>query len=366
MSETVNRYQELIKKAWNSSRPTAALFELTYRCNHLCTFCNNPIDRFQPGQPRPVAQREMTTEEIFLALRKLRDLNVLFLTLSGGEPLVHRDFFPIAEEAGRLGFAVRVFSNGYLIDRPMAQRIRALNPIEVSISIHGADAPTHEALTRIPGSFDKTVNAVRILKELGMNVMLKTPITKLNCWQMLDIYRLASGLGAHFIFDPVITPRFDGVQDPLALSPPDEFWRAFWGPEYNELRKGKLTEPHPFEDGTEASCGTGRNSLMIDPYGNIFPCSLWYRNLGNIVRDDLTDLWVNSPVLHEIRKTTKKIKSEIVPSQENGEFVHWCAAIAEQMTGDPTKPYPQAMTHARFQAEAWKEANQGSALKVIQ
>src|SRR6266705_6828842 len=134
--------QEIIERNWSRAVPMSALFELTFVCNHACSFCYNS----------PTGQKEMTTQEVFEALQKLADFNILYLTLTGGEPLVRRDFFEIARKARDLGFALRIYSSAFLIDQAMAKRIRDVaNPIEMEISIHGAQAETHEKLTFVAG-----------------------------------------------------------------------------------------------------------------------------------------------------------------------------------------------------------------------
>ncbi|HUC43831.1 MAG TPA: radical SAM protein, partial [Candidatus Sulfotelmatobacter sp.] len=175
-AEQVTPYRRIVEKAFADAIPLSAQIELTFRCNHLCTFCYNS----------PTGRREMTTPEIFDALRKIADFGVLYLTLTGGEALCHKDFFKIADETRRLGMALRLYTNGYLIADPaMAKRIAALKPVEVEISIHGARPETHEALTRIKGSFDKTVRGIENLVKEGIRVGLKTPITKLNQNELL-------------------------------------------------------------------------------------------------------------------------------------------------------------------------------------
>src|SRR5213594_1430176 len=192
-----NALQEITLRNWNRAVPMSALLELTFVCNHACTFCYNS----------PTGQKELTTAEILDALQKLADFNILYLTLTGGEPLVRRDFFDIARAARGLGFALRIYSNAFLIDEAMAKRIKEVaNPIEMEISIHGAKAETHEKLTCVPGSFQRVVNAVRHLRAEGIKVNLKCPITRDNQEEVLDLYRLSVELGAFIIFDPVITP----------------------------------------------------------------------------------------------------------------------------------------------------------------
>ncbi len=211
--------QKLVTKNWNRAVPMSALFELTFVCNHACSFCYNC----------PTGQKEMTTAEIFEALRKLADFNVLYLTLTGGEPLVRKDFFEIARRARELGFALRIYTNGYLIDEAMAKRIKEIaNPIEMEISIHGAKPETHERLTCVPGSLQRVIDAVKHLRAQGIKVNLKCPMTCDNQEEVLDMYRLAQSLEANIIFDPVFTPvaaqrgehqGAEGAQDDVAHLP---------------------------------------------------------------------------------------------------------------------------------------------------
>src|SRR5437867_1990989 len=192
-----NAYQEMVQSNWNRAVPMSALLELTFVCNHACSFCYNS----------PTGQKEMTTQEVFDSLEKLAAFNILYLTLTGGEPLVRRDFFEIAKRARELGFALRIYSNAYLIDEAMARKIREIaNPVEMEISIHGARPETHEKLTCVPGSLQKVIDAVKHLRKQGIKVNLKCPITRDNQDEVLDMHRLAEDLGAIIIFDPVITP----------------------------------------------------------------------------------------------------------------------------------------------------------------
>jgi AdoMet-dependent heme synthase len=345
-----NALQELTARNWSRAVPMAALFEITFVCNHACSFCYNC----------PTGQKEMTTAEMFAALRKLADFNILYLTLSGGEPLVRRDFFEIAAEARRLGFALRIYTNAFLIDAPMARRIRAIaNPMEVEISIHGARPETHEKLTCVPGSLQKVIDAVRHLKAEGIKAILKCPITRDNQEEVLDLYALARELGVQIIFDPVVTPRDDGDKDPLRQMATDEFLRKYWGDDaYAGARHEEV--PVPRHDGPgEAVCGTGRSSLAIDPYGNIYPCVQWRRKVANIREvDDLKEIWNSSPVLIEVRQAAVDMAQKVLKGCDSGGFCNFCLGVADLQTGDPQALYPQALKNAEYRLkayEAWKE-----------
>lgn len=348
-----NALERITASNWNNAVPMSALLELTFVCNHACSFCYNS----------PTGQREMTTAEVFDALQKLADFNILYLTLSGGEPLVRRDFFEIAGRARALGFAIRIYTNAFLIDAAMARRIKEVaNPMEVEISIHGATPATHETLTCVPGSLRKVIDAVRFLRAEGVKVILKSPITRANQHEVLDLYGLAQELGATIIFDPVITPRDDGDKDPLAMMATDEFLKAYWTDDaYAGARQEEVPLPRIDAPG-EAVCGTGRSALAIDPYGNIYPCVQWRRSAGNIKElKELKGMWRTSPVLIEVRKAAVDMADTLRAQKEAGQsggFCNFCLGVADLQTGDPMNYYPQAAKNAEFRLkayEAWKE-----------
>lgn len=336
----ITPYRRLVEKAFADAIPLSAQFELTFRCNHLCTFCYNA----------PEGRREMTTPEIFETLRKISDFGVLYLTMTGGEALCHKDFFKIAAEGRRLGMALRIYSNGYLLaDKAMVKRVADLHPMEVEISIHGAKAETHDALTRIKGSFDKTIQGLRNLKEAGIKVQLKCPITKLNQGELFQIRDIADELGFFMTFDAVITPKDDGNLDPLALRPDDDFLQKYWGEWYLDLHHGRLPPRtnHCASDGASANCGTGRSGFTIDPYGNILPCVAFRRPVANILEiESLSAIWGSSPVLKEVRDLAVDARSKL-NGLENGQYFQFCLGVAEKQVGDPLGIYPQADINAR-------------------
>jgi MoaA/NifB/PqqE/SkfB family radical SAM enzyme len=336
---SVNPYDRLVRKAFAEAIPLNCQIEITYRCNHLCSFCYNS----------PTGAPEMTTEQIFAALRKISDFGVLYVTLTGGEALCHKDFFKIAAEVRRLGMALRVYTNGFLLaDDKILSRLKALKPTEVEVSIHGARPETHDALTRIKGSFNKTVQAIDKLVSAGIKVGLKCPITKLNQNELFEIRDLGERFGLRVIFDAVITPKDDGNLDPLALRPDDEFVQRYWGEWYSELHRGE-TPPranHCAGD-TQANCGTARGGFTIDPYGNILPCVAFRRSAGNILEiDSFEEVWRTSPVLEEVRDLAVEAREKL-DEHPDGAYFQFCLGVAESQTGDPLRVYPQAEINAK-------------------
>ena len=344
---SVKTYQELVARAFNESRPLSAQWELTFKCNHLCGFCYNA----------PTGQREMTTAEIKKGLDKISEFGVLYLTLTGGEPMVRPDFFEICEYARQLGFALRVYSNGYLIDEARAKRLKDVQTFEVEISIHGARPETHDRLTGIRGSFEKVLAALENLRTHKIKTNLKCPITHLNQEELWDIWEIANRFGTSIAFDPVITPRDDGDKGPLAMSSTKEFLARFFSDEYKPLRYGREVTKRD-DTGIRANCGTGRTSFTIDPYGNIYPCVQWRRKWANIKDvENLAELWKTSEVLKHVRWAAEQIPQTTLKEKESGSFCTFCPGVAELQTGSPFKMYQQAemVAEARMTAYNAKE-----------
>jgi len=336
-----NAYTDLIARSWNSSMPMTALWEITYACNHKCSFCYNCPTK---------GARELTLDEMKVGLKKIADLGCVFLVLSGGEPLCRPDFFDIAWAGKKLGFAIRVYTNGYLVDEVVARKFKELMPFEIEISFHGSNPESFDKLTGIPGSFHRVLQGIKNLRAHDLKVNLKTPITKWNQEELRGVRNIAEELGCHVEFDPVITPRDDGDTSPLALQASVEFMDRFFSSEYADLTHEE--EPRPRDDSkVKAVCGTGRSTIALDPYGNFYPCVQWRRKAGNILEvEDLRSFWGSSPVLQEVRKIAEEIPQTTLKNFEHGAFTMFCAGVAEVQSGDPRNLYPQVKTNAAIRA----------------
>lgn len=347
MSETP--YQTLMNRTFNESKPLTAQWEITFKCNHLCDFCYNS----------PSGQKELTTGEILSGLDKIADFGVLYLTLTGGEPMVRPDFWTICEGAKDRAFAIRIYTNGFLIDEARAARLREINPFEVEISIHGATPETHDRLTGIPGALDRVLAGLENLRKQRIKTNLKCPITRWNQEELRAIKAIGDRFDVPVIFDPVITPRDDGDRSPLHLQATKEFLVRYFSDEYLDLRMGHKVGKRDNEK-IKANCGTGRSGFTIDPYGNIYPCVQWRRKVANIREvQSLGEIWRNSDVLHEVRRVAEEIPRATLSRSASGEFCTFCPGVAELQTGSPFAMYPQAEHVADARMEAF-ERNQAA------
>jgi len=327
--------EKLFEKAYENRQLLYLSLELTYKCNFSCKFCYNPAPR--PGQQRPEPERRhdspLTLEEYSGLLERAKLGGVVFLTLTGGEPLLHPHFWEIHEEASRLAFATRIFTNGSLIDEPAADRFARIRPYCFEMSIYGASEKSYDEVNGRGGDFPKVVKAIKLLKERGLNIFLKCILTSMTEKEMDRIQDLADGLGCELRWDPVLSPSEDGLDYPLRYRASEEGLERLIG------NKRFKVGTSPFDRGEgDSVCNIGRISLDIDPCGNIMPCIQWKEPLGNVRKDDLIDLWRNSGELCRLMEVSKRSLLKMKEATEDHAYCFNCIGRSNLLYGDPTVP----------------------------
>ncbi len=287
--------------------PVDAFFELTYNCNLSCDFCYVVKDK---------EREELSFEEIRRALEELKEAGALFLTLTGGEILTRDDFFEIASYARRLGFALTLFTNGTLIDKKKARLIKSLYPLEVGISIYSADSSVHDKITEISGSHESSISGLKLLKEEGVKVVLKSVLRKENVKKYPKLIALSERLGVRYNMDPIVTPRNNGSKEPLSYQVSDADLKRIYSDKrlYPEKLRGPASpQANPF-------CGAGKTLCGISPYGDVYPCIQFPQKVGNIKKSSFKDIWNNSKELSKIRK----MKPSDLKECKDCELRLWC------------------------------------------
>jgi MoaA/NifB/PqqE/SkfB family radical SAM enzyme len=334
MSAVAGGMRGVKQVALRQAVPLFAHLELTYACNWRCVFCYNP--RHFDKTPLRLSEWETVLDD-------LRRLGTLTLTLTGGEPLAHPEFFEIAAAARQRSFALRLFSNGSLITEDVAARIAALRPLAVELSLHGGTAATHDRTTGRPGSFDAMTAGLRALRAAAVPVVLKTPLTAQNEAELDAMIALAAAIDVPYRIDPTLTPKDDGDRSPLA-------YRASAEGVERLMRRLKAIGQLPDVSGREAggyNCGLGRLTLAIDPEGNVFPCLQWRHSaLGNVRRTRLADLWAASPERQAAADVSRAANDRLLQMGPAVSRIPFCPALAAQHTGDPLALDDEFLTRA--------------------
>jgi len=285
---------EVGQKAFNLGVPIAVHLDITYRCNERCAHCY--LDHHDHG--------EMTTAEIKGVLDQLAEAGVFFLIFSGGEVFLRRDFFELVGHARRLLFSVKIKTNAVMIGESEAQRLRALNVDTVQISLYSHRPEVHDAITKLPHSFERTIKAVRFLRDRGVRVTIANVLMTANLADHYGVQKLAAELGVHYTLDPTITPMMDGDASVLALRiPGEELPEIFRNPALVANQEEFCAPPKPVseEDLDGYSCSAGHSFCYISPYGDVFPCVQFPLPSGNVRRQKFLDIWNSSPQLAEVR-----------------------------------------------------------------
>ena len=343
--EMASLVQRIFEKAARNMVALNASFELTRRCNAFCPHCYCA---------RQTGGSELGTREACRALSKLADLGCMFLTLTGGEILLRADALEIAREARRLGFILRLKTNGLLLDESAAQEMARLSPEAVHMSLYGADSATHDSFTGVPGSFERLTAAAKALRARGVPVLLAATFTAHNFRQCARMYELAGSLGAALRGSPSISRTRAGDERPLKAAirnVEDIAWlleaklRAAPPP---ESALGRLTgRAMPLSDYN--LCSAGFTNLRVDPSGNVHPCLLIERPLGNILDDDLHAIWRQHEYLEHLR-SLRRSDCEVCRECELEVLCRRCPAESLHEHGSLTAPSSAACLVAR----AWK------------
>lgn len=305
---------EMNLKALELRIPISVHLDVTYRCNERCIHCY--LDHDDHG--------EMTTAEIKDVLDQLYEMGVFFLVLSGGEVLMRRDFFNIVEYARRLQFNVKIKTNAVMIREQEAKKLRELGVEQVQISVYSHRPEVHDAITKLPGSLRRTLDAIKFLKSQQLKVTMANVLMTANMFDSAGVIALARELGVHYTLDPTITPKMDGDTSILALrAPGTQLEQVF----HTQELVGNVDEfcappPPPGEDvKDDYPCSAGHTACYISPYGDVYPCVQFPLPSGNVRRKKFIDIWRDSPELAEVRS----IRSGDLPTCSTCSHVGTCS-----------------------------------------
>ena len=290
---------EMGAKALKLGIPLSVQLDLTYRCNERCVHCY--LDHDDHG--------EMSTPEIKDLLDQLAAAGVFFLILSGGEIFLRKDLFEIVEYARKLLFSVKLKTNAVMIRKAKAQRIAALGVESVQISVYSHRAEVHDTITKLPGSFRRTIEGARLLKANGVRVSFANVLMKHNAGDYPEVQALAAELGVGYNIDATITPMLDGDRSILGLNiAPEELEQVFHestlvgnAEEFCAPPSGPLAEADALDT---LPCSAGHTACYVSPYGDVFPCVQFPLPSGNVRKTRFLDIWQHSPQLEEVREIT--------------------------------------------------------------
>lgn len=283
------------RKALRLGVPLRVHLDLTWRCNLRCVHCY--IGRRETP--------ELSLGELRRLLEELAACGTLSLCLSGGEPLLRDDFYEIVQHARALAFDVSVKTNAVLLDEAGARRLARAHVSEVHVSVYSHRAEAHDAVTRVPGSLERTLAAVRMLVAAGVRTRITNVLVGDAAADFREVRRLATELGAAYALDPSVTPRLDGDRSVVSLGAPAPLLEQIFADE--ELagpRQEHCPPSAPDEALDSLPCSAGHTSCYISPSGDVYPCVQFPLRAGNVREQAFREIWRDSAILRELRAVT--------------------------------------------------------------
>lgn len=201
--------------------PLYVAWQLTNECNLACLHC---IEESGPGKAFP---DELQRGAIFAILDQLSAHEVPYLSLSGGEPMLHPAFFDVVEQVSSGGSQLKIETNGHYLDAANCDRLKRLGVKAVQVSLDGACAQTFNRM-RVRGDFDRTVAGIRALHIAGVPIEINFSPTRFNVHEIAAAIDLAYELGAYSFYTGRTMYTGNAVKTWRLLAPSSEQYEAFF------------------------------------------------------------------------------------------------------------------------------------------
>lgn len=374
-----------IMKPQPTGVPVVIVWNFTNKCNLNCLHCHQNSSPYS-------SEPELTTKQVSKVVDKMGEAGVSILTFSGGEPLLRADLYDAIERATDCGMLCTVASNGTLLTRKVAEKLVKAGIRRVEIGLDGAMAETHDFLRNTEGSFDATIRGIKNCADVGFDELCTTmTLHSKNVDELESTIELAEQLGATRFYLNRLIPAGRGAESSSYLDiQPFEIIKAletlhnkftksvatgqgiqcysrgmaYYARLGYERSNGQLftvsealsgySKMFQEKFGIEISkivrklatgfggCSAGLTYCGLTVSGDLIPCVPAPVKLGNLLEQDLEDIWVNNKLLNYIRNR-RGLKGSCGKCRYNG-ICGGCRYTAYVINGgwlgpDPSCPF---------------------------
>ena len=346
--------------------PIAGNFELTARCNFHCPMCyvhlSNEEVRARGG--------ELTARQWLEIAEAARNRGLVFALLTGGEPLVRKDFFEIYDGMRQMGLLLSINSNGSMLQGEILERFLENPPFRFNISLYGGCNETYRNMCGLP-VYDQVKENIRTLRRAGVDVSLNLSITPYNRQDLEQIYADAEELdvnvkGSSYMYPPIrVNGGEYGCGDRLSAEESAAYSVAWdclrFTPEQFAIRAENMAklinqdqDGCPVEEGEGVRCRAGSTSFWVTWDGKMTPCGMMTRPEVNLLELGFDAAW------DQIRQEVGRIRT---PSKcvncDHRDICGTCAAVCLTETGSfdqvPEYMCRRASEIVRQTQLAWEE-----------
>jgi radical SAM protein with 4Fe4S-binding SPASM domain len=321
----------------DSPRLTSLQIELSSRCNERCIHCYIPHEN---------KVSDIDPALFYDVLDQCRDMGVLNITLSGGEPMVHKNFCGFLRKAKEYDFSINILSNLTLLNDEIIAEMKANRLSSVQVSLYSMNPAIHDGITMMPGSFEKTKNAILTLIENDIPLQISCPTMKQNRNCYVDVLTWAREHRVRAVTDYIMMARYDhttgNLDNRLSLDEVGQVINDIISndTEYQEnMKKADIEEADKRDTANDIVCGVCVSALCMVANGNVYPCAGWQGYVcGNLREMPLREIWDNSPKVQYLRRLRKKDFPKCLSCPDKS-FCAMCMVrnANENPEGDPLK-----------------------------
>ncbi len=287
----------------HNTYPVLSEIAITYRCNLKCRFCYAGCNC-----TRKPNKQEMTTAQAKQVLDKIRyEAEVPSVSWTGGEPLLRDDLPELTSYAVSIGMRVNLITNGTLVTKDLANRLKDSGLRSAQVSLEAPNAEVHDALTTVNGSFESTLNGIRILQDTGLHVHTNTTLNSENLACAADMPQLAKDLGIDRLSMNMAIPCGSANSGGVTIKYTDVISTV------EDVRKVSRQigvqfmwySPTPYCIYNPIAAGLGGKScaacdglLSVTPNGDVIPCSSLDQPVGNLLRSSFEKVWSSKKAVY--------------------------------------------------------------------
>ncbi len=287
--------------------------EIADACNERCIHCYIPNEH----------KNHMIDSDLFYRIiEEGRKMNIIHVTLSGGEPLLHKDILGFLKKCRKLELSVNVLSNLTLLTDEIVSEMKKNVLLSVQVSLYSMEATVHDSITKLNGSFEKTKAGILRLCDEGIPVQISCPIIKQNKDSYVDVLHWGWEHNIAVATEPMIFAAYDHsgynlenrlsieeISDVLTVQMQEGFAESICK---TAMEKEKLT-------GHDSICSVCRYSFCVTASGKVFPCAGWQNNvIGDLNHQAVQEIWETSEKIKGLRQIKRSHFSQCVDCKDRG------------------------------------------------
>lgn len=287
--------------------------EIADECNERCIHCYIPHEY----------KNKTIDKDLFIKIvEEGRELNIINVTLSGGEPFLHKDFIEFMSICRKLDLSVNVLSNLTLLTKDIISEMKKNPLLSVQTSLYSMDPFIHDSITKVKGSFEKTKNAILRLQSENIPLQISCPVMKQNKETFYDVVLWGKENNICVAVDPVIFASYDhsncNLCNRLSLDEIGETIDKQLNDAYVESVMNSYEEKMEQTENDNV-CSVCRYYLCVSASGEAYPCVGWQTKvIGNLNNQSIKEIWNDSVESEKLREIKRKEFPKCVDCKDRG------------------------------------------------